>query len=82
MFLKNKTKKRELICENVLSFMSCQFERKNPCSYLIYYKSKPSFMLFVGKKGVKVKGMIGINQKDLNDFKVKFESCFQALSAI
>lgn len=82
MFLKKKTVKRELICENILNFMNIEYERKNPCSYLIKKDGKDIMMLFVGKAGIKVKKIRGMSFKAIEDFKSKFEQSFNALNGI
>lgn len=81
MNLSKKTLKRELICENILEFMGFKFIKKNPCSYLLLSQEQPCFMLFCGKKGIKLVN-IASNDKHLDNFKKKFEECFKALSNV
>lgn len=74
MNLKKKTIKKESSTEEALRIMKIRYERKNPCSYLLYLPYG-RIMLYTGRKGVKINAIdpISTSSKTLEDFVEKLQ---------
>lgn len=83
MNLKKKTIKKEERTEEVLKIMKIRYEKKNPCSYLLYLPYG-RIMLYTGRKGMKVNAIdpITTSKKALEDLINKIKECVDFLMKV
>lgn len=83
MNLKKKTIQKEERTEEALRIMKIRYEKKNPCSYLLYLPYG-RVMLYTGRKGMKINAVdkLATSKQNIYDLISKIKNCLDFLTKI